>query len=126
MGLDEANGKCTPSEEVLIKDENGEWCDEVFNYPSIIGMLLYLQGHTRTELTFAVSQCARFTFQPRRSHELSLKRVGRYLIDTRDKGMIIRPSDDVRINCYVDADFAGLWNRDDCQDELCAHSIVIN
>ena len=51
MGLDEENGKCTPEDEILTKDKDGDCCDDVFNYPRIIGMILYLQGHKRTKLT---------------------------------------------------------------------------
>ena len=79
-------------------------------------MLLYLQGHTRPELSFAVSQCERFTFSPRKSHEQALKRIGRYLKGTRTEGLILKPKSNYNIYCYVDADFSGLWNYEDTQD----------
>ena len=69
MGMDDSNPKETPAEGVLPKDPTGDPGSETFNYASIIGMLLYLQGHTRPESSFAVSQCARFTFAPKESHE---------------------------------------------------------
>jgi len=43
-----------------------------FNYASVIGMIWYLYGHSRSELGFALSQVSRFTLSPRRSHELAL------------------------------------------------------
>jgi hypothetical protein len=52
-------------------------------------------------------------------HEDALKRIGRYLKGTLDKGLILCPSDDLKIDCYPDADFAGLWNRDDKNDPHC-------
>jgi hypothetical protein len=41
---------------------------------------------------------------------------------TLDKGLILCPSDDLKIDCYPDADFAGLWNRDDKNDPHCVQS----
>ena len=39
----------------------------------------------------------------------AVKRIGRYLLATRDKGLVIRPSTDWHFDCWVDADFAGNW-----------------
>jgi hypothetical protein len=51
--------KDTPAEtSPLPKDSAGEPADPTFNYPSIIGMLLYLSGHSRPDIAFAVHQCA--------------------------------------------------------------------
>lgn len=46
------------------------------SYPRIIGMLKYLQACTGSDVTFAVSQCARFIRSTRCSHELALNRNG--------------------------------------------------
>ena len=74
MGLTDATEVKTPAEcGALQKDEDGENCDTSFNHPSIVGMLLYLQNNTRPDITFAVSQCARYTFCPKLSHEKDLK-----------------------------------------------------
>ncbi len=61
---------------------------------------------------FAVHQCARFTQNPSHKHELAVKWIVRYLKGTRDKGIILKPSDTHAIDCYVDADFAGVWTHD--------------
>ena len=39
-----------------------------FDYPSIIGMLNFLEKSTRPELAFTVHQCARFSSNPHTSH----------------------------------------------------------
>jgi hypothetical protein len=39
-----------------------------FHYSSVIGMLQYLQNHTGPDITYDVSQCARFVHFPRKSH----------------------------------------------------------
>ena len=111
MGLDDTNGKDTPAIcATLPKDKDGKECNADFNYASVLGMLLYLQGHTRPDISFAVNQCARYTFSPRRSHEEAMKHIGRYLKSTRDKGIIMTPTEKLQLDCFVDADFAGLWN----------------
>ncbi len=74
------------------------------NYASVIGMLLYL-GHSRPYIAFATHQCARYTFAPKQSHKNALKRIGCYLKGTLDKGLILTPSDNLKIDCYPDTDF---------------------
>ena len=125
LGLCASNSvKCsTPAEtSALPKDADGEMASGAINYPSVVGMLLYLSGHSRPDIAFAVHQCARYTFQPRLKHEIALKRIGRYLKGTVDKGIIMSPSDDMGIECYPDADFAGLWSHENPQDPHCARS----
>jgi hypothetical protein len=110
---------------VLPKDLDGDPPDGTFSYPSVIGMLLYLASNSRPDLTFAVSQCARFSHAPRRSHEEALERIGRYLKKTRDKGLILRPAsfdDTFSIDVYCDADFAGGWGYEDPHDPVCVKS----
>jgi transposase InsO family protein len=115
--------KDTPAEtSPLPKDSNGEPADPTINYASVIGMLLYLSGHSRPDIAFAVHQCARYTFNPTKKHVNALKRIGRYLKGTRGKGIILRPSTNLQIECYPDADFAGLYNHEDSQDPHCVRS----
>ena len=45
------------------------------------------------------------------SHEKALKRIGRYLKATRDKGLVLNPSGQLKVDAYPDADFAGLWGH---------------
>ena len=107
----------TPAEQVALpRDLEGVPCSGNINYASIVGMLLYLCGHSRPDIAYAVHQCARYNFEPKRSHELALKRIGRYLKGTMSKGLILDPSDDYNIDCYPDADFAGLWGRENPDD----------
>ena len=117
LGLADSNPKDTPAVHgTLPKDKNGEDCKADFNYASVLGMLLYLQGHTRPDISFAVNQCARYAFRPKSSHKEAMKRIGRYLKGKMDKGIIMTLQDTMQIDCYVDADFAGLWNYEDSAD----------
>jgi hypothetical protein len=87
-------------------------------------MLQYLQGHSRPDITFAVSQCARWTHNPKRSHEAALERIGRYLKGTKNLGLILQPAttSDFQIDCYVEAAFAGTWGFEHPQDPSCVKS----
>jgi hypothetical protein len=51
-----------------------------------------------------------------------VKKIIRYLKGTRDKGMIFRPTNDWKIDCYVDADFCGLWGSEDPEDPIVTKS----
>ena len=62
-------------------------------------------------------------FSPKHLHELALKRIGRYLKQTADRGMVMNPSSDVcKIDAYPDADFAGMYGHEDHTDPACAKS----
>ena len=99
-------------------EHDGDPCQASYSYPSAIGMLQYLACHTRPDIAFAVGQCARFTHKPRRQHEDALEYIARYLKRTMDKGLILRPDLDrpFDIDCYVDADFAGLFGSEQPHD----------
>jgi hypothetical protein len=115
--------KHTPAgHEPLTKDISGDPPDAKFNYSSVVGMLQYLQGHSRPDITYAVSQVARFVHSPRRSHEIALERIGQYLRGTVEEGLILRPTGRFDMDCYVDADFAGLWPHEDKADPICVKS----
>ena len=61
----------------------------------------------------AVHQCARFNNNPKLSHERAIKRIVRYLLDTKDQGLIYKPDKSKGLECYVDADFADGWKDGD-------------
>ena len=80
LSIDNKPRKYTPAAvEPLTKDQDGDPVEAKFSYPSVIGMLQYLQAHSHPDLTYAVSQCTRFTHAPKRSHELALERIGQHL-----------------------------------------------
>lgn len=125
LGLDDqySRSHLTPAEcSPLPKDDNGEPASGMINYASVVGMLLYLCGHSRPDISFAVHQCARYTFDPKRRHEKALLRIGRYLKGTLENGLILTPTSNLAIDCYPDADFAGLWNHEVPDDPHCVRS----
>ena len=116
--MEDCNPNATPTSQVALgADKDGEPMNESWNYKSIVGMLLYLSTNTRPDIAFAVSQVCRFSSNPKKSHASAVKTILRYLKGTQDKGTIIRPSENqFSLDLYVDADFCGLFNREDPRD----------
>jgi hypothetical protein len=107
----ELNQHNTPADTILhsvIPDDGPR--QYTWSYWQLISLLNYIASTSRPDISFAVHQCARFSNNPSRTHELALKRIIRYHKGTRDKGYILRPNGTDTIDCYVDADFAGTWN----------------
>ena len=100
----------------LGSDKEGAPFSESWSYRAITGMLLYLSTNTRPDITFAVSQIARFSAAPKQSHATAVKTLLRYLKGTRDKGTLVKPTDHLHLDLYVDADFAGLFGCEDDRD----------
>jgi hypothetical protein len=127
LNMADFNTKETPAEHGCLPiDKDGDPPQGTYSYPSVIRILRYL-GHTRPDTGFATSQCARFTHNTRRSHEKALERIGQYLKLTQDKGLMLPPaireeSGELPIDCYVDANFAGLWGYEDRNDASCVKS----
>ena len=112
--MEDSNPNWTPTTQVALgSDPEGKPFDQhPFNYASVVGMLLYLSNNTRPDITFAVSQVARFTASPKQSHATAIKSIVRYLVRTADKGIIVKPDGTYNLRTWVDADFSGLHNRE--------------
>ena len=121
--MEDCNPVLTPSSIVpLAIDKDGDVFEEDWEYATIVGMLMYLAKNSRPNIAYAIRQCARFTHAPRKSHVVGIKRILRYLQGTKDKGLILNPTTKLQVDCYVDADFAGLWNVEPDQDPICVKS----
>ena len=111
-GMDHFNGLPTPTkvEAPLGTDANGSEAKRDFtnSYASVIGMMLYLTSNTRPGIYFAVHQCAQFTYNTKVSHETDVKKTCRYVQGTKNNGLVFNPSKKLVVDCYADADFAGL------------------
>ena len=112
-GLEGANPNKLPARrEPLSIDPDDEPFDEPWNYSSVVGMLLYLSTNTRPDITFAVSQVARFTHSPKKSHGIAVKMIVRYLKGTIQQGTIVSKFHPLDVQGYSDADFCGLFKYD--------------
>jgi hypothetical protein len=93
----------TPATEILHADTEGLTRQESWNYPSVIGQLNYLAQNSRTDISFAVHQCARFSKEPRALLEKAVKRI--------DKPLMMKPNKNLLLDAYCNNDFAGVWHQ---------------
>ena len=81
-------------------------------------MMLYLISNTIPYISFAVHQCARFPHNAKASHGTAVKRICRCLQGTKYNGLLFYPSKKLVMDCYDDANFAGLWGHENPQDPI--------
>ena len=122
LGLKDSRAVYTPVTEPLGKCHDAPPISGEFNYRSAIGVAMYLTNNTRLDCSMAIHQCARFCANPRLPHEKAVKRIGRYLKGSQSQGLIIQPTTSLKLDCFVDADFAGIWGFEDKQDASSARS----
>jgi hypothetical protein len=103
--------KTTPAKSTTIltdfKDVKDH--DKKFDYRQVIGKLLYLEKSTRPDISCAVHQCARFCANQKMKNAEAVKRIGRYLLAIKDKGLIMKPYKE-GMECWVDASHASEWS----------------
>ena len=75
-----------------------------------------LQSNTRPDISMAVHQLARFSQDPKLSHEQAATRLGKYLASTQSRGIVYEPNKSMGLECFVDADFAGAWTPETTHD----------
>ena len=94
----------------------------------MIGALNYLDSISRPNVLFSVNQDARSCSNPKRSHEESVKRVGRHLKRTKDKGINYQFYATKPIASFVDVYFSRKWNLIEsdllAEDLLCSMNFI--
>ena len=115
MDGDKVNTKDIPAmtSKILNRDPNGDNFDKSFHYRSVIGKFNYLKRGTRSDISYITHQCARFVENPKESHAIAIRWLGRYLKSTKDKGLVLRPDNSRDLEVFVDADFSGNWDSKD-------------
>ncbi|KAI2497267.1 hypothetical protein MHU86_17231 [Fragilaria crotonensis] len=101
---------------ILNRDHHGKDFDEPWAYRSVVGKLNFLEKSTRADISYAVHQCARFATFPKQSHADAVRCIVRYLIGTKEEGLILDPSN-ASFDCFVDADFCGTWNPETAEGD---------
>ena len=117
-----------PTWEVLTLDPDGEPFNAKWSYRSIIGKLNFLAQNMHPDIAYAVHQCAKYSINPKQSHGLAVKRIGRYLKTTAHLGLILRPDGSHQLHTYSDSDFAGNWTTKYahlCESQLSRAGCVI-
>jgi histone deacetylase 1/2 len=95
---------------ILQRDPEGPAHEESWSYCSVIGKLNFLEKSSRPDLAYSVHNCARFSSAPKVAHSKAVKRIGRYLAGTRNKGIIMTPDPTRSVEVHADADFSGLYD----------------
>ena len=101
---------------LLNKDLDGVPRIEDWNYRAAVGMMNYLVQTSRPDLAMAVHQCARYNNNPMLSHEKAVKRIAKYLKGNIHRGIVYKNDKTRGLECYVDADFAGNWDKADSEN----------
>ena len=123
VGMVDCNVKWTPANVApLGTDISGLPWKEEWSYALVVGMLMFLGSNAFPEIQMAVHQCAQFTHRPQRAHEETIKHMCWYLKGAKGKGLTFLPTTNLDLNCYVDADFSGLYGHEDLQDPNCVRS----
>ena len=124
IGFDpnEVSTKQTPLTHILHKDEDSQPRKEGWHYRSVIGMLNYLANTTRPDISMAVHQCARFSNDPKLSHEKAIKHIIKYLIGTKNMGIKVRIDMKKGLEAFVDSDFASGWSKANPDDVATLYS----
>ena len=70
----------------------------------------------------AVHQTACFLIKPMQSYELAIMRIGRYLCNNPEGGIIYNVNRTKGLEVYTDANFAGGWSTADSENADCVLS----
>jgi len=106
FGMSSARGIATPMDPALDLTADSPPTSEP--YQSAIGSLMYLMVGTRPDLAFCVGRLAKFVSRPTELHWDCVKRVLRYLIQTKELGLVFGGTEaELTPVVYVDADWAG-------------------
>ncbi|XP_057514198.1 uncharacterized mitochondrial protein AtMg00810-like [Actinidia eriantha] len=75
-------------------------------YQRLVGRLIYL-SHTRPDIAYAVSVISQFMHNPKEIHLQAVDRVLQYLKGSPGKGILFKRGDEMILETYTDADYAG-------------------
>ena len=93
----------------LSVDEEGDF-EEITQYRSAIGKLMWLSVCTRPDITTAVSRLSRALQKPSWKHWTAVKKLLRYLQHTKTHGLVYGAKDycpDLYLHGWVDSDWGG-------------------
>ena len=95
----------------LVKATDDEECVDQKLYQSAVGSRLYLSVGTRPDITYDVSNVAKFSAKPTKQHWIAVKHIMQYSKGTMYYGLLYSRSGSKKCIAYSDSDWAG--NLDD-------------
>jgi hypothetical protein len=103
--------ECKPADTPIVQNHKlGEYTDQVpankERYQRLVGKLIYL-SHTRPDIAYDVSVVSQFMHCPSEDHMDAVIRILRYLKSSPGKGLMFSKNNQVHVDGYTDADWAG-------------------
>lgn len=81
-------------------------CNDKIPYREAVGSLLFLTAVSRPDISYAVGFVSRFSNKYDVSHWHTVQRILRYLLKTKDHGILYNESETNNLVDYSDSDFA--------------------
>lgn len=103
--MSDSNSASTPADANVVITKKLDESIVNFPYREAIGSLLFLSSVSRPDISFAVNVLSRYVNNPSQQHVNAVKRVIRYLINTKD--LCIKYGESSDLTGYSDSDFAG-------------------
>jgi hypothetical protein len=106
-GMSDCKACSTPIDtQAKLSEDDEPLVANTTSYRSLTDALQYLT-FSRPDIAYAVQQVCLHMHAPREPHLTALKRILRYLRDSLDYGLLLRPSPTSELVVYTDADWAG-------------------
>ena len=112
-GIGIKNMSAAAASQILLQHPDSPPHDNSFHYQSLLGKMNYLEKGSRSNIAYAVHQCACFSIDLKVEHAAAVHWLRLCLRATRDKGMIFCPNTIKRLEVFVDADFKGNWSSNE-------------
>ena len=80
---------------------------KLVSYAPTVGSLMYVMVATQPDIAHAMGVVSRFMHNPSRLHCNVVKHVFRYLVDTKDHGILFGPNKNSGVVGYTDSNFVG-------------------
>ena len=108
-GMEECKPVGTPmnTSQQLTQAKDGEESVDRTRYQSLIGSVMYLSVCTRPDITYSVSNLAKFSQHPTEEHWTGAKRLLRYLKRTANLRILYTRKKAGELRGYTDADWGG-------------------
>ena len=113
-GMEDCKGITTPlneSKSLLQYQEKNDLLRESYPYREVIGSLMFIMLGTRPDIAYAVSFLGRFVKNPSLIHWKAVKRVLRYLQETKSYCLRFTKSKNLQLFAYGDSDWANGSDR---------------
>ena len=109
FGMEDAKSIRAPEDTStkLIKGGNEDTSVDQQLYQSAVGSLLYLSVATRPDITYAVSNVAKFCAKPTNQHWVAVKRIFRHLKGIQQYKLLYSKSNSNNCVGFSDADWGG-------------------